>query len=152
MDRDGLSERQVSYIEKKASYKQFQYRLKILPVNEIENFYLLDNDLFTDELIEEHKLQLCDAFRSACKQRINGGYSEYKDSSISPHGEPEKDKLLNELRDEALSNWRRLMPGKDISKLIENQHPLSVLKNADFNDLPEELQNYLDNIKQFFER
>lgn len=156
IDRDGLTSQQMSSIEGEIFNKyngKYAYKLKFLPVNEIENFAIIGNSIFDDtfwaeiqsdivshfELTAEDKCKKYDklfAYRETTGFRGNGG-------GYMP--------VVHKMRAEGLQDWRKYMPGKTIAARKDNFHVNSYLSNTQLGKLPKQLQDYIDEVKTFFE-
>lgn len=69
-----------------------------------------------------------------------------------PSSTTEANSKVEEMRNCAMSEYRKNMPGKELAKLIPNFKPDKFLKNLGLRDFPEELKSYLENIKSFFSK
>lgn len=154
LDRDGFTNNQISFLEKKKSeknsYKIFEgYKVKFLPVNEIENFAVLTDSYYTEAKLKEYdnNVKITDAFNQTTKSNIANALKLCDK-------EDEKKLFLSkekEMITEARKNLLKYFPGKDIKKIKKNFNCDKVLKEKAFADLPEELKTYLTEIKDYFE-
>lgn len=155
VDRDGFTDIQKAAIEKKYETKcpgSKKYMYSMLPVNEIENFLIINTDIISDEDFESIKDDIKDAFCNTVANNLNV-CNKYvsDDKNLFPGGNTEeRQPMIQKMRDEAMRDWRRYMPGKDILRLKGNINALELLKNMDMEQLPEILLNYLRQIKEFF--
>lgn len=157
LDLDGYLPEQVTFIENRIPIKHSQlrhYRLKFLPVNELENFAILAEPYFTDESIKQDSDKfdfIKDALVDTAKANLPKILKNYIDSTI---GENDKKLFLSQeskMRDNAKTNIRELMPGKDICKLKNRFSAEKKLKSLSAENFPETLAEYLATIKTFFD-
>lgn len=154
LDRDGFTKNQINFLEKRKAenndYKKFQeYKVKFLPVNEIENFAVLTDTYYTEDKLKEYEnnIKITDAFNQTVKSNI---FNALKLCS----NEEDKKLFLSkdaEMIQEARTSLLKLFPGKEIKKIKKNFNCDKVLKEKDFSDLPEELKKYLTGIKDYFD-
>lgn len=151
LDRDGYMQDQVDFLEEKMSskFKQLQnYRVKFLPVNEIENFAVLLDDHFTKDFVkrDEDKWDgIRDALLKTAKENTLACSKIYdKDKAIFQNKE-------YEMRDSAKSDILSLFPGKDIGKLKHNFNAERIITSKTIEYLPNSLITFLDDIKHFYE-
>jgi len=155
LDRDGYTNEQISFLEEEIIKKSTNlgiknYKINFLPVNELENFAVLAYDCFTNEIpIDENynKLEIC--------------FDKTSDSNVGIHAKTccnkklfdfsAKPTIIALMRQEAKKNILKFFPGKDIAKLKQNFNTDSFLKDLELSEYPEELTNYLKDIKEFFE-
>ncbi|MDQ8004953.1 MAG: AAA family ATPase [Pedobacter sp.] len=154
LDRDGFTTKQVTFLETRkienSNYKKFkQYVVKFLPVNEIENFAVLTDSYYTEDKLKDYEvnIKITDAFNQTVKSSIQNALKLCKE-------EDERKLFLNkeaEMIKEARSSLLKLFPGKDIKKIKSNFNCDTILKNKNYSELPLEFQNYLKEIKNYFE-
>lgn len=156
VDRDGLSLACLDAIERKYNAKysrSFPYKYLPLPVNEIENFAILADTSFTENLWLDNQEDLRDAFErtlSSLFDRFTRIFRGTDDSYLFPDGSTRTQTIQN-MRREAQRDWRRYMPGKEVIKLIDNYNFSRSLQELSYERLPHELRNYLNEVKAFFE-
>lgn len=155
VDRDGLLDAQIKTVETNLFTKydaKFRYQYAPIPVNEVENFAIIDNTNFTEEFWALNKDAVAEDFERTAEAVINrfDKLFAYKEASFRQDG-GQKIMILQDMRKGALLDWRRMMPGKSISKKISNFSPASFLRSADKTSLPKELDEYMNRTKQFFE-
>lgn len=153
LDRDGFTVAQINFLEskkeEKSDYRKFeQYKVKFLPVNEIENLAVLTDNFFTEEKLKEYQTytKIADPFILTAKTNI------FNATKLCQN-EVEKRMFLNKELDmlrEARDSMLEYLPGKEIKKLKANFNCNNVLKKKDFSALPPNFQNYLTEIKNFF--
>ncbi len=80
LDRDGFTNQQISFLEiaksRNSEYVKFDgYKVKFLPVNEIENFAVQTDAFYTEEKLKEYENnnKITDAFRQTSNQNLNLG-------------------------------------------------------------------------------
>ena len=130
--------------------KKFEkYKVKFLPVNEIENFAVLTDSYYTEDMLKEfeNNNKITDAFNQTVKSNI---------SNALKLCDSDEDRKLFQNKDaemikEARINLLKYFPGKEIKKLKINFNCDKVLKNKNFSDLPPELQKYLVDIQSYFQ-
>ena len=154
LDRDGFTETQINFLEKRKSensdYRKFeQYKVKFLPVNEIENFAVLTDSYYTEERLQVFRTysKISDAFNLTAKTNIFNATKLCKN-------EDERKMFLNkdaEMIKEARNNLLKYFPGKDIKKIKIKFNCDTVLKMKPYTDLPSDFQHYLMEIKNYFE-
>ncbi len=156
VDRDGFMSEQQAAIEKKYKsrcHSSKKYRYSMLPVNEIENFLLLANIAsVTDEDFNGIKNDITEAFEATVFANLNVCNKYIPDEEdLFPAGNANKrTEIFQKMRREALIDWRRYMPGKDILRLKGGIDVQKSFKEMTSEKTPEDLQNYLKNIKDFF--
>ena len=156
LDRDGYTQDQVDFLEKELKEKNEKivgvgnYEIKFLPVNELENFVILRDEYFTNELLEEKINQLENAFTLTVTASLNNNHKKFGgDTELFNY---HKDHLLiKNMEREAKTNVKKLFPGKDIKALKDNFSAERFLKNLKSEDYSDDLKEYLDLVKLFFE-
>lgn len=156
LDRDGYTQEQVNFLEKELKDKSEKkvgvgsYEIKLLPVNELENFAILHDAYFTDELLEENINDLEDAFNLTVTSSLNHNHRKFSNDTelFNFH----KDHLLiKNMEREAKKDVKKFFPGKNIKTLKENFSVERLLKNSKLEVYSTELKDYLNEIKRFFE-
>lgn len=156
VDRDGFTYEQQRAIEKKFKSKCHsckKYKYSMLPVNEIENFLLINNNVVSDNDFESFQDSVKDSFISTATNNLNV-CNKYilSDQSLFPFGTSREHILMaQKMRDQALQDWRKYMPGKDILRLKGNIDVQKSFKEMTVERIPEDLKKYLDDIKDFFD-
>lgn len=156
VDRDGFTDEQQAAIEKKYESRCRdckKYKYSMLPVNEIENFLLINSDLVDDDNFNSFQNDVKDAFDRTAANNLNF-CNKYvsDDQSLFPFGSGQDHiSMIQKMRNKALQDWRRCMPGKDILRLKGNIDVQKSFKKMAARQIPEDLQNYLNNIKDFFD-
>ncbi len=151
-DRDWFNNEQATVLkaifEKK--YKNINYNFSLLSVCEIENFIILDNDLM--KLKEDDIDDICDDTRKTIVSNLESmqKYVKWKIEEKLFKLKPETDNLM--IR-ESKKRKNYFLKGKKIcNKLkISDKQALIKLENLKFKSFPQELKDYLEEIKQFFE-
>jgi hypothetical protein len=132
-------------------YEDLRYKFSVLPVSQIENFWILINKVQCSEKFWEGNLE---DIRNKFDRNAETQFSHIFNLFEKDHSDKSKfDKaMLNiqEARKEALKHKEKFMPGKEICKKIPNCNPIRELKGTPPNDFPQELKSYLDSIKLFF--
>jgi predicted ATPase len=151
LDRDGFNEEQVTYLESKkiTKFKSFKkYNVKFLPVNELENFAIILDDFFTKEKLSDPTIRdkISDAFNATVNANLIAAQKLCKTQEERNIFNGQGHKLIQEARKDIL----RYFPGKDIKKLKPNFSPTTLIKKCEYNDLPEDLKQYLNAIKEFY--
>ncbi len=156
VDRDGLSDQILTPLCKAMEGKVdtsngVKYKYCPLPVNEIENFaILMKRDEFHSDLPDKYKLTLADSFRNTVEARLGSLRALAGSLGKDPKEYSLDTPAINRLRDAAMSDWPKMMPGKDLLKCFGKTKLISVLKKADPNDWPKEMRDYIEEIRQFF--
>lgn len=154
LDLDGFEPKQVEFIQTKKQKKHSKhianYTVQFLPVNEIENFILINNDKVLDEHLLNHSTypDLHDAISLTIENNLNVVRSQYFDKKTTDEEKNmfnRKSKMIEEARKEP----RKLFTGKDICNKLNIDYKSS-LKNMSIEDYPAELLDYLEKIKKFF--
>ena len=57
---------------------------------------------------------------------------------------------MQELREYALTDWKKLFPGKEICGNLQNFNAINYLNNLNQNDYSQEMKDYIQNIQTFF--
>lgn len=157
IDRDSLSDEQieiyVDFAEERAKkeYASMQYKFVPLPVNEIENFFVISNpERFDDEFWDTHERALTDEFDKNAEAQIRSIHNKlHKHSKLGEFKDTQE--LIQKMRNLALENKPLYLPGKDICKLIPGCSPIPALQKKRKHDLPRELDEYMGSVKEFFE-
>ncbi|BDF65922.1 hypothetical protein CE91St16_23290 [Alistipes finegoldii] len=95
LDRDAYLPEQISFIEAAMTRKfaNFQhYKISFLPVNEIENFAILSNPKFSNELIRQNE-QRYESVKDACFDTANSNLEKCRRTYLNAQS-PDKDKNL----------------------------------------------------------
>lgn len=151
LDRDGLTDEQIQSIElaKSNKYKKFKkYKVKFLPVYEIENFAVLMENHFTDEIFNDSDRldKITDAFYATAISIQRAAIKYFDDETTKEKFNTKEAKMIRDAR----QNRLKYFPGKEIAKFKKNFVPERVLKDADLNSLPAEFRKFLDDVKDFF--
>jgi len=154
LDRDGFSIEQISFLEtakkRNSEYSKFcDYKVKFLPVNEIENFAIQTDSFFTEDKLKEYENNnmISDAFRQTSNNNIASAQRLCKNDSEKDLFRGKEAEMLAEARKDLI----KYFPGKEIKKLKGNFNCEKVLMNRQLDDLPEELKTFLSEIKTYFE-
>lgn len=156
LDRDAYLPRQMEFIEK-AMVKKFSifqhYKIAFLPVNEIENFAMLSNPAFSKELIIQNE-HVYDSVKDACIDTAKSNLEKVRKVYLnSQSSDEDKHLFINQesaMRNEAKTDPIKFLPGKELCKCIPQFNPIRVLKNLSRPNFPEELVQYLQQAKDFF--
>ena len=153
IDRDGLTNEQIKIIEddysKKWNKNTLKCRLKFLPVYELENFAVISNSgQFNDDFFDSNKFNLENKFdktsEAKCKE-LSGRYGElFGDRGFVANA-------TSKMRQEATSDYRSFFPGKEICSLLKNFDTYDILKGFSEENMPQELKDYMTEVKNFFE-
>lgn len=159
-DRDGYTAEQIDFLEQIIPQKFIcfaKYKIKFLPVCEIENFIVLTNDMFSEEFIRNNealydniKDAFCDTAREnllRIKSRYAGAVEEAQkdifNTLFNPQSMPQK------MRDEAKKDIKTSLPGKNICALTDIKINIQ-LKGYKLETMPQSLKEYLEDIRDFF--
>ncbi len=149
LDRDGFTKEQIECLEdlKTKKFKTLKYKLKFLPVNELENFAVLADPYFTIELVQkfENFNKLSTEFNGTINANIFSAMKLCDD---------EKKKLFNsqqkKMVEEANSNLLKYYPGKEIKKLKTGFNAEKALIKMTFDEYDIELKEFLTEIQEFY--
>ncbi len=154
LDRDGFTNDQIAFLEtaktNNSEYVKFEeYKVKFLPVNEIENFAVLTDNYFTEDKLKEYENnnRITDAFRQTSNNNSINALKLCKTDSEKEMFKGKEAKMLHEARLSLL----KYFPGKEIKKIKRNFNCDRVLLSKCYSDLPELLTDYLKLIKDYFE-
>ena len=155
LDRDAYLPEQVEFIED-AMKKDFEalkyYKIAFLPVNEIENFAVISSPLFSNELIKRD--DRFDKIKDACFDTAENNLLKCRKKYLNTQSPYEHQRLFNKrasaMRDAAKLDPMKYLPGKDICKIVHNFSSERYLRNLLRKDFPDELVQYLQQIKDFF--
>ena len=154
LDRDGFTESQIVFLETRKAenkaYEKFEdYKVKFLPVNEIENFAVLTDDYYTEDLLKvyENYSKISDAFNQTARNNLLNSLKLCKNDEERKLFQSKEAEMIQAARLSLL----KYFPGKDIKKIKRSFNCDKVLKEMDYCDLPSELQMYLSEIKNYFE-
>jgi predicted ATPase len=163
IDRDGLTDEQMSALEEKL-FKQFKksmpnrYDYSFLPVNEIENFAIIqDEGTFNEGFWNKNRRDIEDEFLRTVEEHSKKFSKEFDHTN-------EKEKWLlfkndsggftsiyQKMRDNADRDKNRLFPGKEICKKKNNFSAIDFLSSLAPGTYPQELKDYLLKVKNFYE-
>lgn len=153
LDRDGYTDAQIQLLEEKLKKRNGEdleienYKIQFLPVNELENFAVIKDNYFTDEIIDNHKNDLEDHFISTADANVRHNHKLL--SEVFRFNE--SGTIANQMKREAETDIKRLFPGKEIKKLKQNFNIHRFLTQLLEDDFPEDLISYLEEVKQFFQ-
>lgn len=156
IDMDGLTDEHVQALMEKYSTKyqnSFNYILAPLPVYEIENFAILSDESFTDEIWNENKETIKSHFEDTAEATLNyltkRFYNTDKQELFSGSG-GRRIPIIRKMWEPVQDDWRRYAPGKEITKGMQDYSPINHIRHLDHTALPAELLSYLDEVKKFF--
>lgn len=151
IDRDGLTDEQISFLNDNFFAKlkgDLNYKFKFLPVNEMENFAVLNYKKFDDRLFKNKNLKLednlSDCINATCI-KISAMFRSEKMFNIHAVSN-----VAQPMKDFARTNWKKYFPGKSICASINNFEPIKFLDSLDKDNLPQELKDYMIEVKEFF--
>lgn len=152
IDRDGLTDVQVSYVESQLNNivaNKFPYTLVALPVNELENFAIIDQDLTGVQ--RDYEEELREKFENTARAKLGQLHRTYPKAPSNTFRHNNDDMpVIQNMRSTAVTDWNRLMPGKDITKKIDGFRPIDKISSFTLSTMPIELKQYLDKMKDFF--
>lgn len=158
IDGDGLTATQkdfiTDYFNKKIKNRDkiMEYKCSFLPVNEIENFYVLVNSAFDDSFFKNHKQFLIDKFDLTAEALLKKYANLDPSSVLFKNNSGSYASVYQEMRkDLSEEKWKYLLPGKNICAKVNNVNIINELSKIENEDLPQELSEYLKNIKSFYE-
>lgn len=151
LDRDGFNEEQIIFLESRKidKFKSFKnYTVKFLPVNELENFAVIYDDYFSEEKLNDPTIRdkITDAFNATVNANLIAAQKICKTQEDKNIFNGQSHKLIQEARKDIL----KYFPGKDIKKIKPNFSPTLLMKKWDFENLPDDLKDYLNTVKEFF--
>jgi len=158
IDRDGLTKEQISLLSEKVfknEKKNLRYEFRFLPVNELENFAVIEEKNFLedlwilnkDKIIKDFDLTASAKCRAYCKEFDEHDPAEKRNKEkFIKSGETMK--IVHGMRDEALLDWRRYFPGKD---MISTNKAITYLKSIEKNQWSTDLKDFMYIIKDFFD-
>lgn len=153
IDRDGLLDAQIKYIEEQVSPvvgRKFKYKLVALPVNEVENFALSAE--IVGNVRAESEQEIVDRFELTAKGKVGELYRKYPNApdDMFKHGYDELP-VIQKMRAAAIENWKLYMPGKDICKKLSNFNATAIIEGWKPDQWPSELIEYMKVSRLFFE-
>lgn len=155
IDRDGLTDVQISIIEKNifGCIDGFAYKVQFLPVNEIENFAILSNTTsFTDRFWKTNGDEIKNVFERTASDKSKSFDKQFDYKEIPFRGSSGNyTQVMQLMRKAALTDWRKYFPGKEICKKLQNFNPITFVSGLVKNDLPHELVQYMKEVKNFYE-
>ena len=160
IDRDGLTNDQIKLLKGlfDATVKGLTYKMKILPVNEIENFAVLSNVAkFDNKFWKKHEKNIIDDFQrcaeSVRKRMAKTFNHDTEKESIKYFRQDDGGymSIIQTMRDKAKNNKNKFFPGKEICAKRRNFKPIDYLLELDEKKLPKEFVKYMQDIKKFYE-
>lgn len=155
LDRDGYNNEQIAFLEKEIKEANEiivgvgNYQINFLPVNELENFAVLCESYFTDDLLESNLELLEDSYIKTITSSLQLNHKKFS-SKTQIFNHVSNSLLIKNMEREAKSNIKKFFPGKEIKALKQNFKQVSYLKSLEIHDYPNELTEYLNGIKSFF--
>lgn len=154
IDRDGLTDEQINKVENKIlnKTKELSYKLKFLPVYEIENFAVIKNEKFNSAFWKKNQDSIKNQFEIVASDRtkVLDKYFDYKES-VFRENDGNYTAVMQGMRTNALKKWNKFFGGKEICKKITNFNPISYIDSLDIDNLPKELKKYMEEVKKFYE-
>lgn len=161
IDRDGMLDDQAkvicTHLIDKFKNRFAKYDVGILPVYEIENFAILCDENLSmmppayHDIEPEHLLAIDRHFAAAAHAKLNQLLRMTDDKDTFPGTTSTScEKKINEMLKDAASDFTRLMPGKEVAKIIEGFRPISFLQTLSLDGFPSSLSTYLAQVKNFF--
>jgi len=151
-DRDGYTQNQINIIEEEKNKKYgcfFCYKLKFLPVHEMENFALLNEKEKFQEIIEENETEIVEKFNATIEGKLLQAFKFFKGKKEEfANKESNKTQMRQEMRQDKI----RFLNGKEIAKLKPNFSPIKVLEDMNPEQYPQELKDYLQGVRDFFNK
>lgn len=153
LDGDGFSDELKQMVELKKKEKNTNgyginnYCVKYLPVNEMENFGILMDNEFSEDFVRNSPsfLKIHNAFTRTTEDNCNKSKKLFNNDR-DKNKFNSKDLILDQP-----NNILRNYPGKDIKTCKRRFNPISIITNAQVCDYPQELKDYLQCIKGFFD-
>ena len=152
VDSDGFDMQRLNKIKEKlqGKYDSFEYIYAPLPVNEIENFAVLSNNAFDEEFWNNIKTNVINKFENCVHTNIThfDRFFSFNEPLFRNGGNGVQ--IMQELREYALTDWKKLFPGKEICGNLQNFNAINYLNNLNQNDYSQEMKDYIQNIQTFF--
>jgi hypothetical protein len=153
IDRDGLTKKQIRKIEAKIKDKtrSINYKLKFLPVHEVENFAVIKEPRFDNNFWETYADEIKSAFeiKASDKAKLFDRFFKYQEL-VFRGTDGNYTAVMQGMRDDALKNWKSLFNGKKICGKLSNFKPINYLCLLDKKNLPKELLKYMEEVKKFY--
>lgn len=147
IDRDGYTAHQLDFLNtQKVGYKQI-----FLPVYEIENFAVIDNENFTNELFTQNAENLVQSFYATALpnlRKLDLQFDTIPDSKGLFAINRESAPIAKSMWKEAKRDWRHFVNGKELCKLIPNFNWIDHIREHQ----PDKLCDLIIYIKNFFNR
>lgn len=154
VDRDCYTSEQVAYLENNSKgLSNIQYCLIYLPVSDIENFAIINNPKFDKRFFEQNKIVILEKFESKAVRNAKVNAKNYSSDIKSPFYDKDETyvKIMQNMRTEALKNWKLYLGGKQMCSLLVNFDADAYLDTLTKKQIPRELADYLLSIKKFYE-
>ncbi len=162
IDRDGLTDDQISLVTDKIfknESKSLKYVFKFLPVNEVENFAVLCSpknfdDVFWSNNFESIKDEFQRTAEASCKKLVKNFDLDTEKEKLKKFRQDDGGyvSITQKMRDDALAGGKsKFFPGKGICKKIVNFKAIDILSNTKNDNLPDELKEYMIDVKSFFD-
>jgi len=161
IDRDGYTKKQVNFLEKNLQLKNIaklgignkkNYKIKFLPVNEMENFSVIKESSFSRISLSR---DLKESFFKTAEANLLSIIKIFEETKkpncknlFGSHSSRESQKICME--EEALKNIKKFFPGKEIIKINRNFNSNKFIENINEADYPKELKKYIKEVKDFF--
>lgn len=160
LDRDGLTDKQIDAIESVVLQQKklpFPYMHKYFTVNEVENFAVLaDSALFDDAFWNTNKEVIQGEFEKTAESLLQTYLKKFDKKSDPDNYSLFVDEgggrvpIIQGMRKNAVGNWRCLMPGKRICKLVPNYNAIRKLLGLKNDLIPSELSSYMSEVVKFY--
>jgi len=157
-DRDGLTEEQVEKLELLIpdKFKKLRtYKVKFLPVCEVENFLVLkkqEEGCDFPRKTEDQITQLEDEMRGKIKGALELGKGVVKKNKNAGNAHEIFNSRDQKMMEEARSNKDQYYPGKMILNFFDTKLRGENLKKYSYEEFPTLLKEYLSEIKSFFDK
>jgi AAA15 family ATPase/GTPase len=154
VDKDGLDWQRLNKIKEvmEKKFRSFNYLYSPLPVNEIENFAVLSNATFNEQFWDKNKIDVINHFENCVDTSVDqlDRFFSFDEPLFRNGGNGVK--IMQNLRNAALLDWKKLFPGKKICEKLQNFDAISYLSGLDRSEYPQEMKEYIQSIKDFFSK
>jgi len=154
VDRDGLTDGQIKIIGDKLLMEQkgLIYDFQFLPVNEFENFAIIENENFSEDFWNQNEEKIVESFeltaQSRCKALAKKLDKDDKDTfKYFQSDSGENASQMQSMRRDAKKNWKKYFPGKE---MISAHNAIKYLTELPKEKLPEDLKNFIKKVEIFF--
>lgn len=146
VDRDGLTDRQVQFMEQQYENKYGgRYLYKFLPVCEMENFAVIVDPRFDEALFKKNQPKLILAMNRSLDHRMRSLNKKYNKPNLFTSNI--NSSSIDSIITAAMKDWKRFVNGKEIVKLQNGYHFDVYIKEniaPELNALVKEIKDFLN--------